>query len=70
MKAKNQLQTISCFDCGERYSSDRWSELPSVRTLTGSEVSAYVVAWPADSVVEVRACRVCRKPMARRRSVG
>jgi hypothetical protein len=63
-------QAISCFGCGERYSHDRWSELPTVQTLTGSEVSAYVVAWPKGSVVEVRSCEVCGKTMARRRSVG
>jgi hypothetical protein len=61
---------VSCFACGASYSPDRWSELPRVDTLTGSELRQYLLRWPNGSVVEVRSCSVCDKPMARRRSVG
>jgi hypothetical protein len=70
MSEKSLLSTVSCFGCGEHYSADAWSKLPSVRTLTGSDVRPYVVGWPHGSVVEVRSCGVCAKLMARRRSVG
>jgi hypothetical protein len=62
--------TVSCFACGESYSPDRWSGLPRMHTLTGTDLRQYLLTWPKGSVVEVRSCSVCDKPMARRRSVG
>jgi hypothetical protein len=51
--------------CGHDYALSAWSELPKVHTLTSHDVHAYVVAWPSDRLVEVRACRSCGRRIAR-----
>ena len=51
--------------CGHTYSRAAWRALPTVATLTGGDVHAYVVGWPADCLVEVRACHRCDRRIAR-----
>jgi hypothetical protein len=57
--------SVRCIGCGHDYAPQAWSELPKVRTLTSHDVHAYVVAWPPDRLVEVRACCSCGRRIAR-----
>lgn len=58
-------QSLRCAICGQSYRVDAWRRLPQIRTLSGTDVHPYVVAWPEGRVVEVRACRTCGQSMAR-----
>lgn len=56
---------VECGACGHGHSPATWSALPVLRTLTESDVRAYVVGWGERRVIEVRACLECGQPMAR-----
>jgi hypothetical protein len=58
-------ESLRCAVCGQSYRADAWRRLPRIRTLSGTDVHPYVVAWPEGRVVEVRACRTCGQSMAR-----
>lgn len=54
-----------CASCRRTYDALAWSKLRRVRTLTDHDVNAYVLVWPRDAVVEVRACSACGRDLAR-----
>ena len=58
--------TIRCARCGHSCSAEAWRARPTERTLTHVDLGGCVIAWPADAVVEVRACVGCGKAIARR----
>jgi len=58
---------VLCARCQRVWSLEAWRTLPTVVTLTGADVQDYVSVWPADAVVEVRACGHCGGSIARRR---
>jgi len=51
--------------CGARYCSATFAKLEPVRQLAAAEIAGLVVAWPADVVVDVRACADCAAPIAK-----
>lgn len=57
---------VRCGRCGHRIEAATWRKLPRVHTLSSAELAPHVHAWPADVIVEVRACPSCRVPIARR----
>lgn len=61
----NARATVVCGRCGERHSRDDFHTLAAVRTIAGAELVDQVVHWPADVVVDVRACGRCQSPIAR-----
>ena len=56
---------VRCARCGHESTAEEWRARPSVRTLTSAELVGHVKPWPADAVVEVRACAGCGGSMAR-----
>ena len=56
---------VRCGGCGHACPLVEWRALPVVRTMSRVEVGAYVVRWPAECHVEVRACRACGRTIAR-----
>jgi hypothetical protein len=59
-------EVVRCARCGYACSADVWRELPKERTLTSADLGGCVSEWPANAVVEVRACAGCGGAMARR----
>jgi hypothetical protein len=57
---------VRCPRCGHASAADAWRALPKERTLTRADLAGCVSEWPADAVVEVRACRGCGGAIARR----
>jgi hypothetical protein len=60
------MQPVRCARCGYACAASAWGALPKERTLTPADVAGYVSAWPANAVVEVRACAGCGGAIARR----
>jgi hypothetical protein len=58
---------VQCARCGHACAAESWRAQPMQTTLTGADLAACVVAWPEDSVVEVRGCPGCGTSIARRR---
>jgi ribosomal protein S27E len=62
----NSGVVVRCACCGRASPLEAWRALPTMATLTASTLRDYVSAWPADAVVEVRACAGCGRAIARR----
>jgi hypothetical protein len=60
---------VRCTSCSRTWPLEAWRALPTMATLTASKLRDYVSAWPADTVVEVRACLGCGRAIARRTAV-
>lgn len=60
------IQLVRCARCGHACPAAAWRALPTERTLTYADVAGYVSDWPANAVVEVRACTGCGGAIARR----
>jgi hypothetical protein len=58
-------RTTHCARCGHGHSSAAWAALPVVQTLAEPDLRDYVVAWPTNATVEVRACARCQSTIAR-----
>jgi hypothetical protein len=58
-------EVSSCFDCGAAYGAAQWSALELVKRLDARELVALVRPWPADLVVEARACASCGRTLSR-----
>ena len=61
---------VQCARCGHASTVDTWSARPTERTLTRADLTACVVDWPDDAIVEVRGCPGCGASVARRRRAG
>jgi hypothetical protein len=61
---------VRCARCGYTCPADAWRALPKERTLTRTDVRECVSTWPADAIVEVRACAGCGGQIARRGRAG
>jgi hypothetical protein len=57
---------VRCARCGYTCPADVWCAQPPQRTLTRADVAGHVLGWPADAVVEIRACARCGASIARR----
>jgi hypothetical protein len=57
---------VCCARCGHACAVEVWRSTPPERTLTEQELATCVSRWPVDARVEVRACRGCGSPVARR----
>jgi hypothetical protein len=66
VQARSIEVVVRCARCGYACPADAWRRLPKERTLTGADLTGCVSGWPADAVVEVRACEGCGSAMARR----
>jgi hypothetical protein len=62
----NSGVVVRCACCQGAWPIEAWRALPTMATLTASTLRDYVSAWPADTVVEVRACLGCGRAIARR----
>lgn len=60
---------VRCSSCPRTWPLDAWRALPTMATLTASNLRDYVSAWPSDTVIEVRACAGCGRAIARRTGV-
>jgi hypothetical protein len=58
-------EVVRCARCGYSCAADTWRLLPKERTLTSADLGDCVSGWPANAVVEVRACAGCGRAMAR-----
>jgi hypothetical protein len=68
-REENEMATedvVRCAACASAWTVQAWRELPKIATLTPAAVSEYVREWPANVVVEVRACGRCGRHIARR----
>jgi hypothetical protein len=54
-----------CGGCLRAYTQESWSSLRLVRTITRGELEHIVVGWHQDRFIEVRACEVCGRELAR-----
>jgi hypothetical protein len=54
-----------CAGCGSAYGAAQWSALALVKRVDAGELLSFVRPWPADLVVEARACARCGRPMSR-----
>ena len=59
------MKRVECGGCLRTYTSESWESLPLVRTLTSGELERIVVGWREERVIEVRACEVCGRELAR-----
>ena len=57
---------VQCVSCKRAWTLEAWRALPPAVLLTAGDIQGYVVGWPAGSVVEVRSCEGCGRPIARR----
>jgi len=58
-------QIVRCARCGRSWTAELWMQLPLVRMLSSQDVAAHVSAWPANAVVQIRACTGCGGAIAR-----
>jgi hypothetical protein len=56
---------VRCARCGHTCPAEVWSELPLEQTLGPQHLATYVSTWPADVIVQIRACRGCGGRVAR-----
>ena len=59
------MSTICCVQCGLVYTRAAFFELATVRTLEAAELGHHVSGWPSHRRIEVRACKSCKRPIAR-----
>jgi hypothetical protein len=57
---------VQCASCRRTWTLEAWRASPPAVRLTAGDIGGYVVGWPAGSVVEVRPCEGCGRPIARR----
>lgn len=57
---------VQCVSCRRVWTVAAWRALPATARLTARDLGGYVVDWPAGTVVEVRPCDGCGRPIARR----
>jgi hypothetical protein len=57
---------FSCTKCGAKYGSDAWESLVLSHRIEGAELHQNVVGWPDDVCIEVRICRTCAVPFAKK----
>jgi len=55
-----------CWQCGAEHVATQWATLQVVERVAPEEVKRLVLNWPADLAIEVRACRRCGAPIARK----
>jgi hypothetical protein len=51
--------------CGARHDDDAFRALPIVDVLDEAALGALVLRWPTGTIVDVRACDACGRPIAR-----
>jgi hypothetical protein len=58
-------EIVRCARCGRSWTAELWLQLPLERMLSSRDVAAHVSVWPADAVVQIRACTGCGVAIAR-----
>ncbi len=59
------MSGATCGGCLRAYSPESWRSLRLVRTITRGELERIVLGWYPDRFIEVRACEVCGRELAR-----
>jgi hypothetical protein len=58
-------RAMECSTCGARYDETSWVQLPLAARVDAGKVRSFVLGWPEDQFIQVRACRCGRLIAAR-----
>jgi hypothetical protein len=55
-----------CGRCRREYNFDAWERLELVEWMAADAIRGLVTSWPQEIAIEVRRCRACGAPIARK----
>jgi hypothetical protein len=59
-----------CGRCRREYNLDAWDRLELIEWMAADAIRALVTSWPQEVAIEVRRCRACQAPIARKKTRG
>jgi hypothetical protein len=62
------LRTTRCGRCRHEYVGEAWERLDMVDRMVATSIRALVTSWPDGVAIEIRRCRSCGLPIARKRT--